>query len=234
MNVTADQLANLQMKLERRNLLFRKAARYVAELNTSGDMRSDAFQDRVNRNMVRAREALESTQGQIRVLLESASTSLLDKESSDSVIVQLMDAANDELLGFLANNPRYLHSLHARTFEELIARIFIDLGCSVELMKATHDGGKDIILRTESPAGPSIAYVQCKRTSPERPVGIDIVRQLHGVHMKDNVNQSLIVTTSRFTPTASDYAQDLAFLISLKEYADIVSWLKMYKGVRSQ
>lgn len=229
MNVTADQLANLQRKLERRNILFRKAARYLAELNTSGDSRSDAFQERVNNNMTRAREALESTQREIRALLESASTSLLDDDAPGSSDVErLIECANDELLAFLAHHPRYLYNIHSRTFEELIARVFIDLGCSVELMRATHDGGKDLILRTDGPTGSSIAYVQCKRNSPDRPIGIDVVRQLYGVHMADNVNKSMIVTTSRFTQEAMDFSGRLAFLISLKDYSDVVSWLKKY------
>lgn len=229
MNVTAEQLAGLQRKLERRNVLFRKAARYLAELNASGDSRSDAFQERVDSNMTRAREALESTQREIRALLQSASTSLLDDDApSSSEVERLIECANDELLAFLARHPRYLYNIHSRTFEELIARVFIDLGCSVELMRATHDGGKDLILRTDGPTGPSIAYVQCKRNSPDRPIGIDVVRQLYGVHMADNVNKSMIVTTSRFTQEAIDFSGRLAFLISLKDYSDVVSWLKKY------
>ncbi len=228
MNVTSEALASLQRRIERRKLRFRQASRYMAELNTSYHSRGDAFEERVHQNFTRAREGLESAQQELRTLLSSAGTTLLDADNStvDDTASNLIVAANDGLLAFLANNPHYLHNIHSRTFEELIARIFIDLGCSVELMRATHDGGKDIILRTDGPTGPSIAYVQCKRNAPNRPVGIEVVRQLYGVHMADNVNKSMIVTTSRFTTEALDFSNKLAFLISLKDYSDVVSWLK--------
>jgi restriction endonuclease Mrr len=235
MTVTAEQLTNLQRRLQRREHRFHQASRYIAQFNAFAHSRTDAFDERLRKNFENRRESLAATQQELRELLASSATTHIDAATdSTKAAVEVIVRANDALLAFLADHPNYLHSLHSRTFEELIARIFIDLGCTVELMQATHDGGKDIILRTDGPAGPSLSYVQCKRYSPFRPVRLQVVRDLFGVHTADRVNKSMIVTTSYFTPDAVEFARDLAFLISLRDYSNIVSWLAPYRPSSNQ
>jgi restriction endonuclease Mrr len=230
MEITAEQLANLQRKLERRQLRFHQASRYMAQFNAFAHSRTEAFDERLRKNFEDRRESLMAAHKELRDLLASrASTALKTGIDPTDATAELIVRANDSLLEFLAKHPNYLHSLHSRTFEELVAQIFRDLGCTVESMRATHDGGKDIILRTDGPAGPSVSYVQCKRYSPFRPVGVEVIRELFGIQMADRVNKSMIVTTSHFTDEAVSFARDLAFLISLRDYSDIVSWLTPYR-----
>ena len=232
MDITAEQLANLQRKLERRQLLFHQATRYMAQFNAFSHSRTEAFDERLRKNFENRRQSLVAAQQELRDLLSSSATTALKTGTEPTeATADLIVRANDNLLEFLAKNPNYLHSLHSRIFEELIAQIFRDLGCSVELMRATHDGGKDIILRADGPSGPSVSYVQCKRYSPLRPVGVEVIRELYGIQMADHVNKSMIVTTSHFTDDAVAFTRDLAFLISLRDYSDIVSWLTPYRAI---
>lgn len=229
MSVTAEQLASLQRRLERREFRFHQASRYIAQFNAFAHSRTEAFEERLRKNFEDRRESLAATQQELRELLASSAATHIDAPTvASNAAAEIIMRANNGLLEFLAHHPNYLYTLHSRTFEELIACIFTDLGCSVELMRATHDGGKDIILRTDGPTGPSVSYVQCKRHSPLRPVRLQVVRDLFGVQMKDRVNKSMIVTTSYFTREAVEFAHDLAFLISLRDYTSIVSWLAPY------
>ena len=224
-----DTLHDIQQRIARRTLRYRQASRYLAELNSSGVHRSDIFIDRITRNFQRAQERLTLAREDLKIFLGSKGTQIiLTQQNSAEGAEKVIVTANTELLQFLAKNPKYMHTLRSRAFEELIAGIFADLGYRVDLMRATHDGGKDLILRTEGPLGPAIAYVQCKRHSPLRPVGIEVVRELYGVQVADKVNKSMIVTTSYFTREAVDFSRGLAFLISLRDYDDIVSWLSRY------
>ncbi len=232
MGITAEQLTSLRWRIQERNQHFLEASRNLAQFNTSTYSHEARLEERLQQNFEFARIALVVVQHELKDLLASPDASPLvthhaDSEATTEVIVR----ANDALLSFLAQHPNYLHSLHSRTFEKLIARIFIDMGCSVELMRATHDGGKDIIVRTSGPTGHSISYVQCKRNSPFRPIGIEVVRQLFGIQMADHANKSMIVTTSHFTTEAVDFARNVEFLISLRDYFDVVSWLSPYRSV---
>jgi restriction endonuclease Mrr len=227
--VTEETLLTLQRKIERRTTQFHKASRYLAELNAFSSSRAGPLADRLAANFEVVRDSLSRAKQQLQSLLSSEDARALtgfrpNEIAPDSIIIE----ANQELLKFLSRNPNYLTNLDSRAFEQLIARILADLGQNVELMRASHDGGKDIIIRSDTVLGRSICYVQCKRYSPLHPVGIDTVRELYGVHVADKVNKSMIVTTSYFTAEAVDFSKGLSFLISLKNYNDIVSWLRPY------
>jgi len=154
---------------------------------------------------------------------------LYEDKSVEAPKIELISEANAELMRYLANDPSYIYQLHSRQFERLIAKIFADFGYDVELTKATHDGGKDLIVRIDTAIGPIIAIVECKRYSPKRPVGIEVVRSLYGLQMTSNTNKSMIVTTSYFSRDARKFASSIANLMDLHEYASIVAWLNRYK-----
>lgn len=221
----------LQQSIERRTIRYRKMASHMAQLNATPD-NYEHISEVIHKSLAKTWHALADAKIELEKILNTPGNLLYSNklvDCQDNGTVLLVDDANRELIKFLSMHPSYLHKLHSRVFEELIARIFSDLGYSVELMPATHDGGKDIILTYNSPMGRSIAYVQCKRYSPENKVGIKTVRELYGVHDSNRINKSLIVTTSDYTKDAYNYAQGLSFLISLKNFVDIENWLKQYK-----
>jgi len=220
----------LQQRIERRTIRYRKMISHMAQLNAY-PINNEHMTDVIHKNITKLWNDLENAKNELDFVIQSTGRNLYNNNLADSpdnkTIIWLNDA-NDELLKFLGTNPNYLHKLNSRLFEEVIAKIFYDLGCAVELTPATHDGGKDIILTFEGPTGKNIAYVECKKYSPENPVGIEIVRGVHSVHLENNVNKSLIVTTSHFTPEACRFERNHKLLISLHNYNDVVNWLKKY------
>ena len=105
---------------------------------------------------------------------------------------------NDSVLKFLSENPEELYKLKPREFEEVMAEIYNRLGYDVELTKKTRDGGKDIILRKSDLVGDFIYYVECKKYSSNRPLGIGLVREVLGTIITDKVNGGIIATTFFF------------------------------------
>jgi hypothetical protein len=143
--------------------------------------------------------------------------------------ITLISEVSSALMAYLATHPEYLYRLHSRTFENIVARVFADFGYDVQVTRATHDGGKDIILTTETPMGSILAFVECKRYAPSRRVGVEVVQRLHGVQLAEHASKSIIVTTSRFSKEAEKFASRFSFLISLRDYDDVVGWLSHYK-----
>jgi restriction system protein len=119
-----------------------------------------------------------------------------------------------------------LYSLHPRKFEEVIAEIFLRNGFHVELTKATRDGGKDIIA-VDNKMGISTKYIiECKRYSKKNKISIALVQRLLGVKIATSANKAILATTSTFTKDAMLFTSNCVWDLELKDYADIVGWLK--------
>lgn len=52
-------------------------------------------------------------------------------------------------------------------------------------------------------------YFECKKYAPDRPVGVNVVRELYAVMERERVDKGVIVTTSHFTRGAVQEAQML-------------------------
>lgn len=135
---------------------------------------------------------------------------------------------NDEIKKYLKKYPEKLYSLSPRKFEELIASIMVDLGFDVELTKATRDGGRDIIANIRNSITNFLIYVECKKYSPENKIGVNIIREISGVHYFDKPSKSIIITTSFFTKGAIEKAKEMENQLDLKDFYDIKNWLERY------
>lgn len=158
-----------------------------------------------------------------RVEKELYVSTLFDNKSS--IIVTDI---NDEIKGFFKKYPEKLYDLNPRKFEELIASILKDLGFDIELTKATRDGGRDIIAHIKNEVTNFLAYVECKRYSPNNKIDVGIIRQVQGVHYTRQPSKSIIVTTSFFTKDAIEEAKLIENQLDLKDFYDIQNWLKKY------
>jgi restriction system protein len=136
-----------------------------------------------------------------------------------------------EMLAYFRRHPEQLYSLTPRRFEELIAAIFSNNGFSVELTPKTRDGGVDIIAVHKSAlTGNAVHLVECKRYAPENSVGIGVVQRLLGAVTQRRANKGVIVTTSFFTKDAMEVAKCTENILSLKDYGDILSWLRSLRS----
>lgn len=127
-------------------------------------------------------------------------------ENKSAIIT--LSPVNDKVLEYLSENPQAFYQLGDREFEVVMAEIYNKLGYKVELTKTTRDGGKDIILRKPEILGDFIYYVECKKYSPEKPIGVGIIRNLVGTINTDRVNGGILATTSYFTPDAKKFIID--------------------------
>jgi hypothetical protein len=134
-----------------------------------------------------------------------------------------------QLIDRLSANPRLLHELPPRRFEELTAELLSRDGLDVHLTPSTRDGGRDVLAFHETPVGRLLYLVECKRHSPANPVGIAIVQRLYGVVMQERATAGLVVTTSRFTKEALRFAETVRHQFGLKDYEALKDWMKKYR-----
>lgn len=140
----------------------------------------------------------------------------------------IVNDISEEIKKFFKKYPQKLYDINPRKFEELIASILEDLGFTVELTKATRDGGRDIIANIRNEVTNFLAYVECKRYAPDNKIDVGIIRKVQGVHYTRNPNKSIIVTTSFFTKDAIEEAKLVENQLDLKDYNGIQEWLKKY------
>jgi restriction endonuclease Mrr len=150
-----------------------------------------------------------------------------NKNETIRIIPTIIDI-NGKLKSYLAKHPEKLYDLSPRKFEELIADILKDFGFDVELTQATRDGGKDIYAYIKNQVTSFLTFVECKRWSPTKPVGIEIVQRLYGVQQINKANKGMIVTTSYFSRPAIEESKRYENLMDLNDYNDIKKWLNRY------
>lgn len=156
-----------------------------------------------------------------------ANTLYQDENPTSNTIVSLEDV-NNELLFYLAKNPEIIYELGSRKFEELIAKLFADRGHEVSLTKSTRDGGYDIFAKVKNQFSEFIILAECKKYNPINKVGVEIVRGLYGVVDEHKANQGIIITSSFFTKEAQQTQLRIGNRMALKDYNDLVEWIKPY------
>lgn len=97
-----------------------------------------------------------------------------------------------------------------REFEYLIAGMFIREGCQVSVTSATRDGGFDILATREEFGLFEKVLIECKLQTA--PICVRAARAVVGVLDAENATKGVLVTSSRFTKPAIDYAKRTARL----------------------
>jgi len=147
-------------------------------------------------------------------------------ESSRGKRVAVLSAEHwGRLLARLKEHPRDLFELRSREFEELIAELLAREGYSVHLTPWTRDGGRDVLATHGSLGLEHLYLVECKRWSPARLVGVEIVRALYGVVEFERATAGMLVTTSGFTNGALELARRSKHRLALNDYDDVVQWI---------
>ena len=123
-------------------------------------------------------------------------------------------------------NREEIYNISSREFEELVAELFNQQGFKVELTPETRDGGCDIIATKNIGGLPFMLLIECKRYAKEKSVGVSLVRSLLGVQNDRKANKAVLVTTSRFTKSARDFADRQQHLISLMDIDDLMQMMQ--------
>ncbi|WP_051835179.1 restriction endonuclease [Lacrimispora celerecrescens] len=129
----------------------------------------------------------------------------IEKSLEEDSPIIVLSPVNETVLKYLAENPQELYHLHDREFEKVMAEIYCKLGYKVDLTQETRDGGKDIIIRKPEALGDFVYYVECKKYSSSRHIGVGIIRNLVGTINTDRVNGGILATTSFFTRDAKKF-----------------------------
>jgi restriction system protein len=137
--------------------------------------------------------------------------------------------ANEALVERIKRHPASIYDLPPRKFEELVAELLADLGYEVQLTPATRDGGKDILAYMTTPHGKLLCLVEAKKYRRDRPVGVELVRQLYGTLTDADASSAMLVTTSSFSSDAKAFEQRHRYKLALRDYGNVVQWIEGYK-----
>ena len=127
----------------------------------------------------------------------------------------------EKAVSILEYHRNQIKNMSHRDFELFVANIFEGLGFSVKTTQATRDGGKDIISTKSAPI-PYTLIIECKHWSENRKVDVSVVRSVYGVQMATQANQSVIVTSSKFTKDARKFAEEQKNLMALLDIDDLL------------
>ncbi|SRR6266567_4266195 len=152
-----------------------------------------------------------------------------DEQTGAGVVRRIRRTIEDLLLRSPVT-AQDLHQLSPRDFEELIAELLSAQGYGVERTPMSHDGGVDLWVAREDSLGKFLYAVQCKRNAPERPVRVDVVRELVGVVDLTGATAGILVTSSSFTKVAARTValERLRYRISLHDHRAIDEWIRSY------
>lgn len=109
--------------------------------------------------------------------------------------------------GTQAEALQLLVSLDWRDFEHLVERLYESMGYETKLTPAKKDKGRDVIASRRNVGKLEHLLIECKKYV-EEPIGLNIVQRLLGVVAGEKVNKGVLVTTSRFTEPAQQYARE--------------------------
>lgn len=131
-----------------------------------------------------------------------------------------------ELLRKYQTHPQNIRRIAPRTFERLVAAIYINFGWDTYLTQASKDGGCDVIVkRTDELLGQVACLVECKHYALKNKVGVEIVRALYGVVSDRTATKGVVVTSSKFTRGAKEFVNRNSSRLSLIDYDALVALL---------
>lgn len=126
------------------------------------------------------------------------------------------------LLEKVASKPEILYEITPRQFEELVCELFERKGYNVRLTRQTRDGGKDLIILSNSILGELMIYAECKRYSQKHPVNVGLVRELYGTIEADKATAGIMVTTSYFTKDARKFQEKISGRMNFIDYSELI------------
>lgn len=147
--------------------------------------------------------------------------------------IELLNPPWEEVCKYLAQHPNYLHKINPRKFEMLIAEIFRSYGWDVELTAQTRDGGYDIVAVRQILPTQLRVLVEAKRWSPNKPIGVQVVRSLYGLRAVESFSQVILATSTYVSePAKRQFERVVPWELDFIERDAILDWCKTYPGVR--
>lgn len=156
-----------------------------------------------------------------------------DTEKLNTRIITLDDTIRvQKLIKSVYDDNEEIYKVNPFDFEEMIAELLRKKGFIVHLTKKTRDGGKDIIaLHDTNGLGLNKYLIECKRNRPNRPVDVNVVRNLCYTVNYEKANKGIIFTSSYFTKDAYKIKEIEKNIIDFKDGVHILAWIAEYLKV---
>ena len=157
---------------------------------------------------------------------------LFENESLDAMYGTFLD---QRYINYLASNSDKLSTMHWRKFEALTAEYFERKGYKVQIGEGRNDGGIDVRVWSKDSEldQPPVQLIQCKRTKSK--IDKVLVKSLWADVVDESAKGGLIVTTSSFSPGASEVCKVRKYPIREASRNTVIEWLselrKTGKGV---
>lgn len=157
---------------------------------------------------------------------------LFESESLEAMYGNFLD---QRYINYLASNSEKLSTMHWRKFEALTAEYFERKGYKVQIGEGRNDGGIDVRVWSKNSKcdEPPVQLIQCKRTKSK--IDKVLVKSLWADVVDESAKGGLIVTTSSFSPGASEVCKVRKYPIREASRKTVIKWLnelrKTGKGV---
>ena len=147
-----------------------------------------------------------------------------DREPDRSNVHIAIEVLCEELCRIVARDPREIDNLDWRRLEEVVATALRGLAFGVSLAPLGPDGGKDIVVRASTSAGPQTFYIQVKHWRSGKRVGWTPVRHFIELTASDHVAGGVFLSTSGYTkPSYSRLAELFERNVVLQGRAKVVT-----------
>ena len=150
---------------------------------------------------------------------------------SDDRILGLCDATSIIRHKYLlSSNPRdILNDVSSRDFEFLIAALFRRQKYHAKVTKQSRDGGADVICSSLDTPIKQKVLIECKHHTGT--VGVEVIRKLAGVVSETGATSGWVVTSSKFSSPAVEFASATG-RIQLLDYMALNLKFNEYFGAR--
>lgn len=152
-----------------------------------------------------------------------------------NLIIPRFEQINNELVEYFAKHPERLHSdLDWRGLELLLDAIFRNQGFRTQIGSGRADGGIDLRLVQSDACGELVTLVQVKKYARNHPIRLEAVQALCAVVDDRKANRGVFVTTSRYLPSAREFADRQGHRLTLCDSADVATWCAQLaaRGIR--
>ncbi|MCK5057373.1 MAG: restriction endonuclease [Candidatus Aminicenantes bacterium] len=132
-----------------------------------------------------------------------------------------------EIIEWLREDPKRISKLKPDQFENLIANRLELIRFNVKKIGNTYsqDGGIDLIAWPKSTHLPFLIAIQAKHKQTGSPIGPSVVREFKGAIESHPIDIGLLVTNTRFTPSARWFRDKHAHIIRLRDFDDLRNWI---------
>ena len=98
-----------------------------------------------------------------------------------------------------------IQDMTPREFEMFVGEMLRHMGFSVRITQQTRDGGFDVLAESVGQPFPITMLAECKHY--QHPVGVSVIRSAYGVLEDREANLVAVVTSSRFSGPAREFAE---------------------------